>query len=53
MTLPPPPHVDLSSRRTSSSETCAESRSVQIPAGLVTALIGTPHYIWLLARTRA
>lgn len=25
----------------------------QIPAGLVTALIGTPYFVWLLARSRA
>lgn len=24
----------------------------QIPAGLITALIGTPYFIWLLWRTR-
>jgi iron complex transport system permease protein len=24
----------------------------QVPAGLVTALIGTPYFVWLLWRTR-
>jgi iron complex transport system permease protein len=25
----------------------------QIPAGLVTAVIGTPYFLWLLYRTRS
>jgi ABC-type Fe3+-siderophore transport system permease subunit len=25
----------------------------QVPAGLVTALVGTPYFVWLLWRTRA